>query len=175
MKSVQAIIFLSAMGFPLGAAGSSWETTASGPHISQDATANRNLVKSASKLKDSVLYQGHGNPDLYSLDGKTGEVLWHYEAESYGARQPHLIDRIVYFEQGGNYLTALDAETGKELWRFEADGSVGYPPDASNGVVYLATPDELVYAIDAKTGGKIWATDTDLFLTSNAVALGGVV
>ena len=55
---------------------------------------------------------------FYSIETKTGHVLWAFQTRAENLGEPLLEDGIVYFISGNNVVYALDASTGKQIWLF---------------------------------------------------------
>ena len=134
----------------------------------------------------SRVFVGSRNGIVYSLDAKTGCVVWAFEASAAVRSTPLVIapdgaDGTVYFGDAHAQVYAVDAGTGALKWKTKADdhldaiitGGVSY----ANGRVFVpvASMEEAsgaiptyqcctfrgsVLAIDAATGKQIWKTYT---------------
>ena len=77
-------------------------------------------IKGTLLMNNGVLYATM--PDnVWAMDARTGEVLWHYFWKTRGGT--HIANRgvglykdYVFFETPDDYLVSLDAKTGKERW-----------------------------------------------------------
>jgi polyvinyl alcohol dehydrogenase (cytochrome) len=132
------------------------------------------------------LFVGSRNGVVYSLDARTGCLLWGFEADA-GVRSSPVIGAaggaapVVFFGDAHANVYALDAATGALRWKIKADdhadamvtGAVAF----YNGRLYagVSSTEEgsavipsyecctfrgSVVAIDAATGRRIWKTYT---------------
>jgi polyvinyl alcohol dehydrogenase (cytochrome) len=132
------------------------------------------------------LFVGSRNGLVYSLDARTGCLLWAFEADA-GVRSSPVVGAAgggapsVFFGDAHGQVYALDASTGKLRWKLRADdhadatvtGAVAF----YNGRLYagVSSTEEgsavipsyecctfrgSVLAIDAITGRQIWKTYT---------------
>lgn len=100
-----------------------------------------------------------GEAHVYSLDGKTGELIWKYPVRN-SIKNTIAIDKgVVLAQDAQGYLYAINAESGELSW--EKQLPVNDLPSlveglvTSNGVVYAGTGKGLC-AIHIKDGKVIW-------------------
>lgn len=100
-----------------------------------------------------------GEAHVYSLDGKTGDLIWKYPVRN-SIKNTIAIDKgRVLAQDAQGYLYAINAESGKLSW--EKQLPINDLPSlieglvASNGIVYAGTGKGLC-AIDIKDGKVIW-------------------
>lgn len=72
---------------------------------------------------NGVLY-GASQNDIYAIDARDGEVLWHYYwkyrgGTTTGTRGPSMWHNYIYFEFHDDWIVCLDATTGREVWKKE--------------------------------------------------------
>ena len=88
-------------------------------------------------MHQGVLYVSTGWAHVHALDARTGEELWHYDAE---VPRDHLIKACCGAVNRGVALWQGDAETGLQ--------------------VFFGTLDGRLIALDAKTGDQNWSVQT---------------
>lgn len=88
-------------------------------------------------MHQGVLYVSTGWAHVHALDARTGEELWHYDAE---VPRDHLIKACCGAVNRGVALWHGDAETGLQ--------------------VFFGTLDGRLIALDAKTGEQNWSVQT---------------
>ena len=88
-------------------------------------------------MHQGVLYVSTGWAHVHALDARTGEELWHYDAE---VPRDHLIKACCGAVNRGVALWQGDAETGLQ--------------------VFFGTLDGRLIALDAKTGEQNWSVQT---------------
>lgn len=100
-----------------------------------------------------------GEAYVYSLDGKTGELIWKYPVRNSIKNTIAIDDGQVLAQDAQGYLYAIDAGSGRLSW--EKQLSINALPSlveglaVSNGIVYAGTGKGLC-AINIKDGNIIW-------------------
>jgi outer membrane protein assembly factor BamB len=86
-------------------------------------------------------------------------IRWEFEAESWLAASPTMVNRIVYagYEDGTVY--AVDGISGEELWRFETEGSWS-SQTVEDGTIYVGSNNGRLYALNAESGEERWRFET---------------
>jgi outer membrane protein assembly factor BamB len=124
---------------------------------------------------------------LYCLNAKTGEILWHVEADGSVFSSPTIDNGLVYFTSADSStfsgrLYCLEVDTGDEVWSIPVMNGF-CSPTLSNGKLYLLTfnPDDYngkLQCLNAADGSELWNHTTgyiDFSLyTSPALAEGKV-
>jgi len=107
------------------------------------------------------VYVGSENGDLYALDAKTGELLWHSEVKGEIIAAPAFDSGLVVVNTVSGLVKAFDAKDGKEIWSVEQEvpplslRGTSSPVIASGGVlVGGASGDVTVYMLE--TGQEGW-------------------
>lgn len=132
---------------------------------------------------DGIIYYIGANNNVYAVNGKTGETIWHfqpdldpivrkvfYQAASRGVTVGH---GMVYVGTLDGRYIALDQETGKTVWSKQiTDLKSCYgclfssPPQLAGDILYGGTtggdqPQRgKIYAVNAITGEPAWTFDT---------------
>ena len=129
---------------------------------------------------DGVMYVTTSFSNVYALDAKTGEQLWHYSHKmglvtTYccgpNNRGVQILGDLVYLATLDAKLVALNAKTGAVVWQTEiADPELGYSetmaPTVVKDKVLIGTNGGeygirgFVKAYDAKTGKLLWTFNT---------------
>lgn len=104
-------------------------------------------TSSSPSLVDDVLYLGVGNK-LITLDTKTQQVGWAYEAVDDVVSSPAVTEKAVYFGSRDGNLYALDRLTGEKLWEGATGDNITSSPAVSNGMVYITSQDGKLYAFE---------------------------
>lgn len=121
-----------------------------------------NGVEPSATLINDRLFFGASDGQFYSVNAKTGAVLWTFPTRIETLSEPLLEEGVVYFLSGGNTLYALDASNGKQLWLYtRQDPSSlsirgGSKPAYRNGTLYLGMSDGALVALLAKNGALKW-------------------
>lgn len=121
-----------------------------------------NGVEPSATIINDRLFFGASDGQFYSVNAKTGAVLWTFPTRIETLSEPLLEDGVVYFLSGGNTLYALDASNGKQLWLYtRQDPSSlsirgGSKPAYRNGTLYLGMSDGALVAVLAKNGALKW-------------------
>ena len=120
---------------------------------------------------------------LFSLDAKTGELLWSVETtdrqsvQTITAAPRTFKDKVIVGNGGGDfgargYVTAYDARTGKQLWRFytvPGDPAKGF----ENRAMELAAKTWSGEWWKSGGGGAVWNAMTHDLLSNLTLKLGG--
>jgi outer membrane protein assembly factor BamB len=104
-------------------------------------------TSSSPSLVDDVLYLGAGNK-LMTLNTKTQQLGWVYEAMDEVVSSPAVTDKVVYFGCSDGNLYALDRLTGEKLWEGATGDMITSSPAVSNGMVYIGSHDGKLYAFE---------------------------
>ncbi|HLG78680.1 MAG TPA: PQQ-binding-like beta-propeller repeat protein [Ktedonobacteraceae bacterium] len=114
-----------------------------------------------------VYASGYSDGNLYTLDAKTGKIIW-----SYTAIQPALLSvskGIAYVIADEHAIKALDGKDGHVLWTQDVE-TAPISATTADGVFYVQVEHSLVgdpdgshkdekplVALDATTGKKLWS------------------
>lgn len=107
------------------------------------------------------VFFGTENGDVYALDAKTGETIWHKTVKGEVLAEPAIDEGIVAFNTGAGTLFALDAETGEQRWTYESEvpplslRGVSAPVAASGGIITGTASGRLAVVI-ADSGQIAW-------------------
>ena len=112
------------------------------------------------------LYVGDWLGNVYSLDKRSGRIVW--TAHTGGAVKSAVTvsGNRVYAGSYDGHLYAFSARTGRLLWRAGGDprllgrGRFYSTPAASYGRVYIGSTDGKVYSFGATSGRRIWSHST---------------
>jgi outer membrane protein assembly factor BamB len=131
----------------------------------------RSLIEFPPTLAYGRLTFAVNDGDLFSLDARTGKVVWTYPSGRCVAASPAVADRVVYAsfmnrppcnsQAAGidGQVVALDALTGRVRWR-AAVGPTESSPLVADGLVYVGDWNGKVFALDAATGAARWSYQT---------------
>jgi outer membrane protein assembly factor BamB len=122
------------------------------------------VYTSSPAFADGKVYFGSGDGNVYSVDAKSGVLLWKFATRDVVHASPTVANKTVYIGSWDGNFYALDADTGTLRWTFAAGqdpaihNQVGFQSSAAvvDGTVYVGCRDAHVYALDAATGRKKW-------------------
>ncbi|PIW26205.1 MAG: pyrrolo-quinoline quinone [Rhodospirillales bacterium CG15_BIG_FIL_POST_REV_8_21_14_020_66_15] len=126
---------------------------------------------------DGRVFSIDSESELYAVDLKSGQVLWHTDLTPKSESDDGLpsggvaVDSgRVYVATGFGHVVAVDAATGKEVWRTALTGPMHAAPTVRGGRVFVVTLDNRTFALDANTGQQLWDHSG---ITESASLLGG--
>lgn len=101
----------------------------------------------------------HGAPigHLYSLDWKSGRVIWRYEHGYWPPATPHYSEEAnaVIATCNDQSLVCVDADTGRVRWQTSTIGMVRGKPAVHGGQVFVATEEGQLQSFDIETGASL--------------------
>lgn len=119
---------------------------------------------SSANTKDSLVYFGSSDLNLYALDINSGEKVWNYKTGGSIHSSPAISDNTLVVGSWDSGIYALNATTGEINWSYTTGRDtanyiwlgVQASPSISNGIVYVGSRDAKFYAISLKTGEPVW-------------------
>lgn len=120
---------------------------------------------SSPALTNGVLYVGSENERFYTLDLKSGKVLWKFDADHPIEAPPSVYENYVCFGSSNGLLRCFDSSSGKLLWSFQAKSEILSSPIIKDGKVYFSSSDDRFYALSLNTGEKLWSYNRNTFQT----------
>jgi outer membrane protein assembly factor BamB len=119
---------------------------------------------------------------LFSLDAKSGRVVWKRNLGAHLESSPLVVDRTLYIGTDSKQVMAIDTADGHVRWRFDAPAAIKSSPSYDRGRIYVGDYQSSMLALDARTGRLIWRANTSTqppfgeggFYSSPAVAFGRV-
>jgi outer membrane protein assembly factor BamB len=126
----------------------------------------RALLEFPPAVADGRLYLATFDGRFYSLDARTGRVLWRYASHRCGWASPAVTGRLVIqtfigrncdspSPGGDGEVIAFVRRSGKIQWR-RVIGPTESSPLAANGSVYVGDWSGRVYALSERTGATRW-------------------
>lgn len=123
-----------------------------------------NGVEAGAALINDRLFFGANDGQFYSINAKTGKVLWTFPSRSENISEPLLdtTNGIVYFLSGANVVYALEAESGRQLWLYSRQDTSnfsirgGSKPALKDGNLFVGFSDGTLVNLNAKTGNLQW-------------------
>lgn len=128
-------------------------------------------------VKDGSLFVGTIGGSVYSLDAKSGNIIWQKKFEGGIADQVTLSGGRVYFGVAANQtgtIYALNASDGSSVWNFDAGGAVTASPLVTDSQVVFVTETGTVRALDLDAK-PLWMQTLDAKLYSTPVAAGDLI
>lgn len=116
---------------------------------------------SIAQIRDR-LFLASSDGRVYSIEGRTGKVVWQFETKAENIGTPYLDDGILYFISAASVLYAVDASNGKQLWVYshQDTGALSIrgtsQPVVYKGLLYSGFADGSLVALDAKSGAIKW-------------------
>lgn len=110
------------------------------------------------------VYYGTDSGSFYSLNQRTGEIVWERRYNESVSASPLIYNGIIYIGSEDGFLTAVDAGTGTPIFRDMVADKVASTPEIAPqfGYVYLglewSTDDKKgsFACFDAVSGEKVW-------------------
>lgn len=123
-----------------------------------------NGVEAGATVINDRLFFGASDGQFYSVNAKTGKVLWSFPTRSENIAEPLLdsTNGIVYFLSGANVVYALDAESGRQVWLYSRQDTSsfsirgGSKPALKDGNLFVGFSDGALVSLNAKTGNLQW-------------------
>ena len=75
-------------------------------------------------MRHDRVYVGDYDGRFHCLDGKSGKVVWRFEADARIYASANFYDDCVLFGARDTFLYCLKADSGKLVWKFESPGEV---------------------------------------------------
>ncbi len=112
---------------------------------------------------------------LFSLDEKSGRVLWKFTAGADLPFSPSVLNGTVYIGSVDGHLYALKATDGSLLWRFAAQNRIAITshPYVYGNSIYISSRDHTLYAIYPDSGKKRWHFTSGGMIESSPVGFKG--
>jgi outer membrane protein assembly factor BamB len=123
-----------------------------------------NGAETGAALVNDRLFFGASDGNFYSVNAKTGKVLWTFPTRTENIAEP-LLDSttgIVYFISGANVVYAVDAESGHQVWLYSRQDNSnfsirgGSKPALKDGNLFVGFSDGTLVSLNAKTGNLQW-------------------
>lgn len=181
-----AIFALALFLYPAGA-GASIDTTATWTFETGAS------VYSSPTYKDSSVYIGSDDGNLYCLEATSGTVIWKFHTGGIIRCKPAVVDGVVYFESDDGNLYAIDQKTGTKIWNLDIGNNIARvlpsltsstgnywdymqsSPCVDSGIVYVGSGDSSFYAVDAYRGVLKWKAKTGGLVRSSPCVYDGMV
>jgi outer membrane protein assembly factor BamB len=113
-------------------------------------------LSSGATVADGTIFVGSADKNLYAIDSKTGQEIWHFETKDIVRSTPAVAEGMVFFGSRDHNVYAVDARTGKLRWKFDTLREVVSSPLIAGGVVYIGSRCSDLFALDAATGQVKW-------------------
>lgn len=130
-----------------------WCFTAGGPLRSQPA------------VKDGFLYFGSDDKKIYSLDSKTGKLIWEYQTGGIVSSQPVIKDGFIYAASTDGYLYKFYYKTGELQWKNEIGRLVLSQIHLDDSNIYAANNQGEIIALGLD-GAELWRKKLNLIIYS---------
>ncbi|MGZ3746931.1 MAG: outer membrane protein assembly factor BamB family protein, partial [Pseudobdellovibrionaceae bacterium] len=123
-----------------------------------------NGVEAGAAIVNDRLFFGASDGLFYSVNAKTGKVLWTFPTHSENIAEPFLdtSNGIVYFLSGTNVVYALEADSGRQVWLYSRQDTSnfsirgGSKPALKDGNLFVGFSDGTLVSLNAKTGNLQW-------------------
>jgi outer membrane protein assembly factor BamB len=135
---------------------------AKGKHGKPGSAKREKAAKPGTKPRwQGHLYVMDKNATFFSLNARTGKVVWKHKIGTLNASSPAYYHGVLYaVNLAPGQVVALRARDGKELWRKPLPGRTESSPLIHGGRVYVGCENGQVFALDAKTGRTDWTVST---------------
>jgi outer membrane protein assembly factor BamB len=123
-----------------------------------------NGVEAGAALINDRLFFGASDGLFYSVNAKTGKILWTFPTRSENIAEPFLdsSNGILYFLSGANVVYALEADSGRQVWLYSRQDNSnfsirgGSKPAMKDGNLFVGFSDGTLVSLNAKTGNLQW-------------------
>lgn len=113
-------------------------------------------VRSSPHVRDSLLYVGCYDTNLYALDAGSGEFRWKRATLGGVSSSPTTWSDLVVVGSEDGQVYALDARKGTPKWTFRTGRAVRSSPRVEDRIIYVGSDDQHLYAIDGQNGRQLW-------------------
>lgn len=148
------------------------------PSLIWKSKVGANMVSSPSIYEDQI-FIGSGDDKVYSLDRKTGKVIWSFQTEDVIEATPLILQGKVYIGSADYFFYCLDQKTGKMLWKLETDGKVlgsaNWAKINDKPVIIMGSYDGFLYALEAESGKVLWKYDSENYVNGTPLVDGEYV
>ncbi len=101
------------------------------------------------------MYVGSDDTNVYAVDERTGNMLWHTKLGDKVKSSPAIVQGVLIVGCEDKKLYELDIRNGKVLWTFDAADRISSAPVVDDEVVYVGSWDGFLYAIDIKNRERL--------------------
>lgn len=145
------------------------------PKLVWKSKVGANMVSSPSIYGDQI-FIGSGDDKVYSLDRKTGAVIWSFQAEDVIEATPLVLNGRVYIGSADYFFYCLDQKTGKMIWKLETDGKVlgsaNWTEIDGKPVIIMGSYDGFLYALETESGKVLWKYDSENYVNGTPLVDG---
>lgn len=137
----------------------------------------KNSIYASPVVKDSVVYIGSLDSNLYAIEIISGKEKWKFRTTGEIRSTVCINNNVLYLNGGDGNIYAIDIQKGNLIWEFKSNGERKYDfadyfhssPVFYNGVLYFGSGDYSMYAIDSRSGKSIWSFKTEGIVHSTPV------
>lgn len=133
----------------------------------------QDLIHATAAHKDGKIYFGIENGRYYSLDAKTGQLIWEKSGFGWFTTASSLDEENIYTGNWDGNIYAFKQADGGLIWKYQAekDGpfeitrqpgggtekqGINSWPIVTNNKIFIGAPNGYFYALDKKDGSVIW-------------------
>lgn len=141
--------------------------------VSARGSGYQDLIHATAAYKDGKIYFGIENGRYYSLDAKTGQLIWEKSGFGWFTTASSLDEENIYTGNWDGNIYAFKQADGVLIWKYQAekDGpfeitrqpgggtkkqGINSWPIVTNNKVFIGAPNGYFYALNKKDGSVIW-------------------
>lgn len=132
-------------------------------------------VFSSPTVVGGMVYFGGLDRRMHCLNSETGEKHWGFITGSSIKSSPLVKNGRVYFGSEDKKFYCLDAKNGGLIWVVNLNLSGYTGADMEDGKIFVGSYDKQMICLNAKDGKTIWKYNTEKYIKSSPLVVGGVV
>lgn len=138
-------------------------------------TKAKRAITGSAYIDEDIVYYNSMDATLYSLDAKSGWVIWRYRLGKGSISTPTGVDHYIFTGSIDHNIYAIDKRTGKEVWRYTTEHQVTGSPVIYKDSLYCGSVDGNLYCLEYKTGRLRWQFATEGPITSTPIIHNDVI
>jgi eukaryotic-like serine/threonine-protein kinase len=124
--------------------------------VAWNVSVTKHWIWGAPAVDEGQVYIGSMDHHVYSLDRKTGTVIWDRDMNAAVPGSLSLTDNAVLVGGVAKKLTSLNKLTGETLWEKTLGQWVWGEAVVSDSIIYIGTLDGVVHALAVQDGATKW-------------------
>jgi serine/threonine protein kinase/outer membrane protein assembly factor BamB len=124
---------------------------------------------------EKTIFLASCDGNLYALDLRAGNKLWHCELGDAIVSAPVSIGSYVFASSAAGNTICLEAETGKKVWSKSLGGKTFASPSMFKESALLAASGNDLHALDVRTGEQLWRYATNYPVVASPLVQGDLV
>ena len=133
-----------------------------------------NKIWATPVFKDSIVYFGSLDHNLYAINAKDGSLFWDKPFKTKGAivSKPLIVDQTVYIGSFDGVFYGIDIETGLEKARFTGgEGWYWGGAISDGGTIFVGSLDGNIYALNKSNLSIKWKFDAEESIVGSPIII----